>query len=203
VTTGEPRSHVWRAAALEFGRRHGFDEAHALQVAALSLRLFDGLRRLHGLGPAQRRLLHAAALLHDVGGAVSLHGHHKHSLELIRRSRLPGLTPRQLAVVANVARYHRKAMPQEGHAPFAALGPVERERVRTLAALLRVADALDRDHAGRVRFLRACLRRDGVRVELIGPADVAPQRAAVERKLDLFRQVFARPLRVCGEGDRA
>ncbi len=121
-----------RRAVLDFARRHAWDEPHCSQVTALALSLFDQTRALHGLGPAERDLLEWAALLHDVGYAVAQSSHHKHSLYLIRNADLEGFSPRELAVVANVARYHRKALPADHHDDYMALDEAERELVLRL-----------------------------------------------------------------------
>ena len=122
------RNAVDDAATL--GRKYNFDEVHARHVAHLASVLFDQLRDLHGLGVRDRRLLAAAAVLHDVGDFVSFKGHHKHSLYLISRSELPGFTPTDMYLIGNIARYHRKGLPSILHPDFALLSPVDRDRVR-------------------------------------------------------------------------
>ncbi|MFL6103441.1 MAG: HD domain-containing protein [Actinomycetes bacterium] len=135
-----------RQAVLDFARRHTWDEAHARQVTTLALSLFDQTSALHGLGPAERGLLEVAGLLHDVGYAISESDHHKHSLYLIRNADLDGFSARERDLVANIARYHRKALPADRHAEYMALDDDDRTLVRRLAALLRLADGLDADH---------------------------------------------------------
>ncbi len=96
-------------ACLRLGRRYHFDEAHGVLVGRLGVKFFDELGRHHRLGLRDRILLHAAALLHDVGDYVRYEGHHKHSYYLIANSDLLGMTAAERAIVANVARYHRKS----------------------------------------------------------------------------------------------
>src|SRR4029450_3766286 len=129
-----------------FARRHAWDEAHARQVTTLALSLFDQTSALHGLGPAERGILEAAGLLLDVGFAVSQSAHHKHSLYLIRNADLDGFSARERDLVANIARYHRQALPADRHTESMALDYDDRTLVRRLAALLRLADGLDADH---------------------------------------------------------
>jgi exopolyphosphatase/guanosine-5'-triphosphate,3'-diphosphate pyrophosphatase len=128
------------------------DPDHSLQVARLSLQLHDALGERLGLGDADRELLEAAALLSNVGLFVSHSGHHKHSYYVIRNSEhLMGFTDREIELIAQVARYHRKSQPSEDkHAEFAALDEAERARVRSMAGVLRVAIGLDRNHDGAV-----------------------------------------------------
>lgn len=127
------------------------DPRHSQEVTRLALQLFDEIAGWHGLGDDSREVLEAAALLCNIGLFVSHAGHHKHSYYIIRNSeQLTGFTDRELELIAQVARYHRKSMPKPSHEAFAALPPEDQERVRTLAGLLRVAIGLDRNHAGKV-----------------------------------------------------
>jgi exopolyphosphatase/guanosine-5'-triphosphate,3'-diphosphate pyrophosphatase len=141
-------------AALAYGRRFGFEEAHAVQVAKLSLMLFDQLAPIHRLPASARPLLEVAALLHDVGNAVSYQRHHKHSYYLIQNADLPGITERDRELVARVARFHRRSLPEPGHVGLAGLTTTEGRLVIKLATLLRLADACDRSHRQPVKGLR-------------------------------------------------
>jgi exopolyphosphatase/guanosine-5'-triphosphate,3'-diphosphate pyrophosphatase len=177
-------------SAVTLGRRFMFDEAHARQVARLSLLLFDRLEKLHGLGPRDRQLLHGAALLHDIGNFVAVKKHHKHSLYLISRSELPGLSPDENLLLANVARYHRKSHPQPHHAEYMRLAPSDRVRVDQLASLLRIADALDRQHLQRVHEISLTVRGLDLRIEIEGEGDLLLERWAVGRKKGLFEETY-------------
>jgi len=179
-------------SALVVGRKYHVDEAHARQVANLSLKLFDQLRPLHGLGAADRRILQAAALLHDVGQFVSFQAHHKHSLYLISNTELPSFSRREMLLVANVARYHRKAHPADHHPAFAALADNEKVRVTRLASLLRLADALDREHLQRVADLTARVGSDELTLWLDGTAGLLLESWSLKKKANLFSKVFGR-----------
>jgi exopolyphosphatase/guanosine-5'-triphosphate,3'-diphosphate pyrophosphatase len=181
---------------LALGRRFGFDEPHAAQVARLALSIYDGLGRLHGLPPRSRRILEAAALLHDVGHAVSVHSHHKHTYYLVANADLPGFADRERELVALVARYHRRSLPARKRRDLEGLGPGELRTVRKLVAILRVADALDRSHQQHVRDLRVRGSRSAVelRVRARGPLELELWDA--EREASLFQRVFSRRLAV-------
>jgi exopolyphosphatase/guanosine-5'-triphosphate,3'-diphosphate pyrophosphatase len=167
--------------------------AHAEQVARLATRLFDLTAPLHNLGRRERRWLEDAALLHDVGYSIHFQRHHKHSQYLISTSTLDAFDPREIEVIAQVARYHRGAPPKPGHAAFAALRGWQQETVRKLAALLRIANALDRTHAARVDELHASVVK-GKRlvVEVISPFDVGLELAAAAHRSRLFTRIFGR-----------
>ncbi len=144
---------------------------HSMQVARLALQLHDALAPRLGLGDAERELLEAAALLCNVGLFVSHSGHHKHSYYVIRNSEhLMGFTDREIELIAQVARYHRKSQPSEHkHPEFAALSDDDRHRVRAMAGLLRVAIGLDRNHDGAVDTVEVSID-DAVGIRLV-PAD--------------------------------
>lgn len=183
-------------AAISLGRRFMFDESHGLQVARLALSLFDQLQDVHGLGASDRRLLLAAAILHDIGGFISRKSHHKHSLYLLSRSELPGLSPNEMNMVANIARYHRKSLPKEKHRDFMSLGEKDRRRTTYLGAILRVADALDRTHLQHVRGVEAAEDGDEIILRLEGEGDFLLERWAFARKKNLFEKAFNRNLSV-------
>jgi exopolyphosphatase/guanosine-5'-triphosphate,3'-diphosphate pyrophosphatase len=184
-----------RRSVLDFARRHAWDEPHSRQVTALALSLFDQTVDLHGLGATERELLEAAGLLHDVGYAVAQSAHHKHSLYLIRNADLDGWTERELLLVANVARYHRKALPSARHHDYMALADADRVLVRRLAAMLRVADGLDADHFQVVEEVRVVDEGESMRLELRA-RDVPDLDVLVaEQNADLFEQEFGRRLR--------
>lgn len=184
------------AAAITLGRRFQFDEAHARQVARLSLELFDQLGELHALRQKERNLLLAASLLHDIGQYVSYRRHHKHSMYLVSNSELPGLSPNDILLVALLTRYHRRAEPKPSHLGYGELNEDRRATIRRLAALLRVADALDREHVARVVSLQARADGDSVVLELETRGSLALEEWALRKKGKLFERVYGSPLRI-------
>jgi len=186
-------------AARYLARTRDPDPQHVFQVTRLSLMLFDAAAALHGLGPAERRLLEAAALLHDIGHAVEEASHHKHTLAYVVNLELPGFTRSDLRTVACVARYHRKAHPDPQHQVFRDLDSTQRAVVGRLAALLRVADGLDRAHLCTAQAL--WMEQIGSRVRLIvrqrRPSQVDLWGA--DRKKGLFEDVYGVTLEVLAE----
>jgi len=187
-------------SAISLGRRFMFDEAHGVHVGHLAVRLYDLLSELHGLGARDRQLLLAAAILHDIGTFISFKKHHKHSLYLIYRSELPGLTPTENLVVANVARYHRKSHPQPHHSEYMKLPAEDRVRVDQLGAILRVADALDRQHRQLVAEIEMEVRGLELRLTLHGEGDLLLERWALSRKKGLFEETFGYQVSVVTQG---
>jgi len=171
-------------------KKYDVEPKHANRVSALSVSLFDQLKSTHGLGKRERLLLELAALLHEVGNFISASGHHRHSYYIISQSPILGVTDSELQVVANVARYHRKAPPDVSHEAYAELSSKDQERVRILAAILRVADALDHDHRQRVGAVRAKQRGSELRLKVTTRGDVSLDEWSVKDKGDLFEQEF-------------
>lgn len=191
-TSDFPRQ-VENAARL-LGRKFQVEPRHAEHVALLCDRLFAALRADHGLDARHGLLLRVAALLHEAGLYVNSRSHHKHSMYLIQNSDLFGLTQADIELVALVARYHRRSVPLPTHPLYSALSRERRLIVQALAAILRVADALDRGHAQRVRDLEIAVARDRVTITVSGVDDLAVERAALREKGDLFEAVYGRPV---------
>ena len=178
------------------------DRMHLEQVTRLATMLFDASHRIHRLGELERDLLCCAALLHDIGISQGFKGHHKSSLKMIQQADLPALTTEERDIVANVARYHRKAAPGDKHKAYRALSPEAQELVRRLAALLRLADGLDRAHENAVGAVKATFSGRPVqcRIELHGAGDLAFAAWGARRKAGLFEDVFGMPIRFEPEG---
>jgi len=149
-------STVRERSVLQLGRRCNIDEPHARTVARLALGLFDDARALglHDQGDDARELLGHAAMLHDVGAFLAYHDHHKHSAYVIRNADLLGFDQAEVAFIAALARFHRKAPPRRKRPELAALDKPFRRAVQPLAALLRLAESLDRSHAALVEEAR-------------------------------------------------
>jgi exopolyphosphatase/guanosine-5'-triphosphate,3'-diphosphate pyrophosphatase len=182
-------------AAVSMGRRYMFDEAHGMHVSDLAGLIFDQTTHLHGASRHDRLLLKTAAILHDVGVFIALKGHHKHSLYIISRSEIPGLTMEDMKIVGHVARYHR-GFPSRHHTEYMALSSKDRIRVNTLAALLRIANGLDKQHRQAVKEVRAFVDGSDLVIEPRGEGDLLLERWAVTRKPKLFNETFGLDIRV-------
>jgi exopolyphosphatase/guanosine-5'-triphosphate,3'-diphosphate pyrophosphatase len=187
--TGAFAEEVLRSARI-LAERYQSDPSHGEHVGNLCSRFFQSLTDLHQLTPHDALLLQVAAILHEVGTYVSPRAHHKHSEYLILNSEVFGLDRLDVTIVALVARYHRHSGPRLDHPSYAALSTEDRIRVCKLAALLRVADALERTHAQRVANLEIRRESGKLRIRLPGLADAAVERLAMASKADLFEQVF-------------
>lgn len=177
-------------SALDFGRKFCFDEAHATHVATLAKKLFEQLHEQHQLEPRHGLLLQVAALLHEIGLYVNTTSYHKHSLYLIQNGELFGLTRRDQLLVALVARYHRRASPKPTHPGYASLDRESRVTVSKLAALLRVAIALDRSYTQRITDV-SCLREDDrLVIEVPNVDDLSLEQLSLKENGALFEETF-------------
>jgi len=155
-----------RRAVFDLGRRCHWQRDHSEQVARLCLRLFDETRRLHRLGRRERELIEYGALLHDIGSLIGQRRHHKHSMYLILHGDLKPFTDEEIAIIAGIARYHRKAKPKTKHPEYNRLSVAAQRVVRVGAGLLRIADGLDRCNCAAVNEIKCRIgkRRLDVRV---------------------------------------
>lgn len=184
------RPRDWRRAVEELARACHVDFPHAEHVRALSLQLFDALAKVHGLPARSRDMLEAAAVLHDIGYFIDYDKHHKHAYHLLRHADLLGFSPREKEVVANVARYHRRALPKQKHEGFRQLSGDDQTLVRRLGGLLRLADGLDRRRLGTVGQLYCALKGNTFEVGLAGEGDLSVELYGGREKSDLFELAF-------------
>ena len=176
--------------ARQFARKCRSNERHCEQVATLALFIFDGLKARYGLPASSRDVLQAAAILHDIGYLISHSKHHKHAYHLIMHGELPGFSPHEIELIANVARYHRRAFPSKRHENLAHLSAEDRRLIGRLSGILRLADGLDRTHAQSITGLTVRALRDRLRMSLEASALPQVELADAQRKSDLFRKAF-------------
>ena len=181
------------SAVLSLARRCNWSEPHSRQVATLSLDLFDATAELHGLDVADRELLEFAALLHDIGEHVASSGHHKHSAYLVRNGQLRGFAPDEVELLAAVVRWHRRGEPRMSD-EFPLLDADAIERVRTLAAILRVADGLDRSRNQNVYGVDAMVTPSLVLLRVRALDDAELEIWGARRKRALLEKVLDREL---------
>jgi exopolyphosphatase/guanosine-5'-triphosphate,3'-diphosphate pyrophosphatase len=175
----------------------GAEYGHALHVAALCEKLFGALDALHRFSDTEKKWLRCAALLHDIGWIDGQKKHHKNSLNRILEADLPSLSPEEKIVVGLLARYHRKALPKDSHPHFGSLSAARKDTVKKLAALLRLADGLDRTHAARIRELSCVLEKNRVRLLVTRAASFSETDLMTgKKKSDLFEEAFGKKLRI-------
>ncbi|WP_447986765.1 Ppx/GppA phosphatase family protein [Nitrospira sp. Nam74] len=185
--------NVRRRNVIFMARRCHSPESHVQHIATLATRLFDLTKPLHGLDAREREWLEYAAILHDVGYMINVRQHHKHAYYLIKHSDLSGFTAEEIEIIANIARYHRRAVPHMEHAAFKTFLPSQRRTVEVLSALLRIADGLDRSHFSVVQDIDVKLGRP-VTIRVYTSGDAELELWAAKNRADLFEKVFKRSL---------
>jgi len=182
-------------SVLELGRKFNFDEAHALQIAHLAQTLFREMVNEHKLDPRYETIIYLAALLHEIGLFIDARGYHKHTMYLIRNSELFGLGKTNLLLVALVARYHRRVSPQPKHEGYDQLDRHQRIVVSKLAAMLRVAVALDASRSQRISHLSCHRQPQNLVISTPDVTDLSMEQIALQEDAGLFEEVFGIPVR--------
>jgi exopolyphosphatase/guanosine-5'-triphosphate,3'-diphosphate pyrophosphatase len=193
--TGEARSR----SVMQLAERSHYEAPHAHKVQSIALKIYDALAERLQLSASDRCILADAALLHDIGYHINFEAHHKHSYHLILHAELLGMTPTERVLVANVARYHRGAAPRREHRGYAGLDRQLRRRIKRLAAILRVADGLDRGHASAVEDITINLTRSGLEIRAVPASNAYDMRLELwgaTRKADLLGEVLGVPVRI-------
>ena len=197
---GEERKslNVRMRSVLSVARRYDYDQKHSHHIAALAVQIFDETTAIHGMSSRERELLEYAALLHDIGYHIAHNNHHRHSLYLIRNSEMPGFTGEETAIMATIARYHRGSTPlgrrarraTAEHEDFRLLDHPQQELVIGLAAILRIADGLDRSYSQKVSGL--LVETSGKRITLYVRSEdnCALEIWAASRKAKWFEKAF-------------
>ncbi|MCE1195497.1 HD domain-containing protein, partial [bacterium] len=178
------------ASAVALGKRYHYDETHARHVRALCVAIFDALSKEHGLGNHERLLLETAAILHDIGTYIRASGHHRHGEYIVANSEIFGLNRSDINIVSNVVRYHRRTPPSPSHVNYISLPREDRTAVMKLSAILRVADALDRNHSGRVADARFEKSGDKFLISSPKDLDLSLEKLSLADKGDMFEDVF-------------
>ena len=178
------------------GKRFGHDGVHEGHVANLALQLFDRLRDVHALEPAERDVLFAAALLHDIGRTINESSHHKHGAYIVRNAALAGWRADEIELIAVLVRYHRRSLPKPTHPEFTAGDAARRRKIGILGGILRVADGLDSRHLGVVSDLS--VRALGTRLEIVAFAeqDVTVEVASAIYKSDMLARALGMPVTI-------
>ncbi|MQA31348.1 MAG: HD domain-containing protein [Luteitalea sp.] len=196
IAQAERYPDIRRRSVIELAERSNYWPEHAHQIARLAINLFEETRSVHALTDKEREWLEYSALLHDIGVHISYEQHHKHSYYLITHGDLRGFEPAEIQIMALVARYHRRGVPKRHHEGFGQLPRQARGVVRTLSAILRLAEALDRSHSQAITGLNLLDRGDDalLRVQTTGDAEL--EIWAATRHAAPFERMLGKPLRV-------
>jgi exopolyphosphatase / guanosine-5'-triphosphate,3'-diphosphate pyrophosphatase len=195
VWTTNFRSQVIRSA-ITLGRKYDFDEKHSRHVATLSRKIFSDLQEEHQLEPKMELLLYLAALLYDIGLYIDTRSNHKHSMYLIRHSELFGLSRKDVLLVALVARYHRRSSPQPLHEGYSTLDRSDRVAVSKLAAILRIAIALDDSRSQRITDIQCRVDKRRLVITAQGIEDVSLEQLALRQSGNLFEETYGLPAQI-------
>jgi exopolyphosphatase/guanosine-5'-triphosphate,3'-diphosphate pyrophosphatase len=186
---------VRRRSVVELGERCRYWPEHAQQVSRLALSIFDQTRSVHGLGDRERDWLEYAALLHDIGVHISYERHHRHSYYLIKNGDLRGFDPEETEIIALIARYHRQATPKKSHEGYGELPGSRRKAVKTLAAMVRLAEGLDRSHSQAIGGIDLYPRGDDYLARLRAAGDAELELWAAHRHVAPLEGVLGKPVR--------
>jgi exopolyphosphatase/guanosine-5'-triphosphate,3'-diphosphate pyrophosphatase len=191
---------VRRRSVIELCERCRYWPEHAQQVARLATSLFDQTRAVHGLTDQEREWLEYAALMHDIGVHISYPRHHKHSYYLIKNGDLRGFEPTEIEFMALVARYHRSNTPKKSHEGMRDLKGSDRQKVRMLAALLRLAEGLERSHSQVVSKLELHDRRKDYLLKVRANGDAELELWAAHRQRAPLEALVGKPIYISADG---
>jgi exopolyphosphatase/guanosine-5'-triphosphate,3'-diphosphate pyrophosphatase len=193
---GNGQLDIRRQSVVELGYRCNWHKPHSLQVARLSVMLFDQLQPLHGLKPQYRELLEYAALLHNIGEFISISTHHKHSQYIIMNGELRGFSPAEIDIIGNVARYHRKQPPSEKHPLYSQMKPSHKRAVDVLSGILRIANGLERGHRQNVVSITVRIEPEKIVLEVLTRFEPDIELWAAESLKSWLEEVLGKPIEI-------
>lgn len=188
-------------SAYFYAKKYEANLKHSQTVCKLCVQMFDATARLHNYGLNERLLLEVAAILHDIGRFIRPSNHHKHSMYLIQNMELVGVTNYELKLISLIARFHNRSVPSEKHEEYAKLSKKAQKMVNCLVGILKVADALDRDHQSSVHSVTMHYDEKQILLVMDSQEDLLLTRWSLENKKDLFEEVFERALEVGSQAD--
>ena len=189
------------ASAKNLGKKYKYDEFHAKNVCKIALQIYDVIEKELGLEKHNRQLLEIASILHDIGMFIRGSDHQLHSQYIILHSDIFGLSKDDMQIISLVAKYHRGIVPDQRDSSFTSLPRLERVTVLKLAAILRVADALDRSHSQKELEISTKIENDNLILSVHGVQSLNLEKIALAEKGDLFESVFGYKLILEGSGD--
>lgn len=187
---GDPR----KRSVMELVHKCDWHELHSRHVAKLALIIFDFIKDDLNLHSSDRELLEYASFMHDIGYYISHRKHHKHALYIIRNADLKGFNENEIEVMAHVARYHRRSTPKPRHNQYDQLSEIDKEKIRKLSAILRIADGLDRSHYQNVRSIELSQTKEVIKMRIVTEADPQLEIWGAMRKNSLFEEVTGKKL---------
>lgn len=176
--------------AYTLGRKFKYEYEHSISVEKTSLLLFDRLKRVHGLGKRERFMLKIAAILHDIGKFLSLRQHYFYSYRLVISSDIIGFSEKEKALIANIAYYHSKGIPSDSDANYAVLSPEQKITLAKLAAIMRLADSIDRSHTQKTIVRDVILTGEEFTVTVTADEDISLEEWTFIDKAEFFESVF-------------
>lgn len=194
ITRVDRYPDVRRRSTIELAERCNWEAEHSKQVAKMALSIFEQTRHIHELGEREQEWLEYASLLHDIGNHISYERHHRHSYYLIKNGDLRGFEPNEIEVMALTARYHRRGSPKKSHEGYGELPPELRRTVRLLAAILRLAETLDRSRHGVVTGIGVKDREADLRFQLEARGDAELEVWAGRRQVAMLEEELGKPI---------
>jgi exopolyphosphatase/guanosine-5'-triphosphate,3'-diphosphate pyrophosphatase len=195
----KPEDQILRSA-LALSDRYQVDKAHRDTVVNFAVQLFDRLRKLHSLGKRERLLLQIAAILNDIGNFVDIHEHYRHSDYLIQASEILGLSTQEQQMVGTISRFHSTDSPNIEELQESDLPNDKRMVVAKLAAILRLADALDVSRQQKISKITVSQKHDKVLITATSQDDIELEKWSFNRRAGFFAEVYGVMPELKGKG---
>lgn len=178
------------SSARYVAKRFKYDQPHSHQVEKFSLKLFDTMKAIHGMGERERLLLQLASILHDIGKFLSYENHYSYSSDIILASDLVGVSKEELEMIAQISKYHSSETPSENDIHYFSLSESKKIITAKLVAIIRMADALDRSHKQKIKNIDAIFKKGRLIIEGHSKENTVLEEWSFRKKSEFFTKVF-------------
>lgn len=182
------------ASAYSISKRYKCNQKHIETVSKYALKIFDSVKKIHGMGKKERLQLEIAAILHDCGNFINMHDVANNSYYIIANTEIIGLSHKERMEIANITRYNMLPMPPKATLS-SDLGPCDYITIAKLTAILRIANILDKSHMQKIDDMTISIKDDKMLINVISYDDISLEAGLFESRADFFEDVYGvRPI---------
>ncbi len=177
------------SSAQSIAKRYRCNKAHCQTVSEAALLIFDNMKSIHGLDKRARLQLELAAILHDCGKFINMNNVAENSFHIIMSTEILGISHRERFEIACICKYNTTLFPTY-RLMEEDLTEEQYCKIAKLAAILKVANAMDRSHRQKVNRFTVSVKNKQLVIMADTVHDITLEAGLFESKADFFENVY-------------
>jgi len=178
------------SVARNIAGKYESDENHINNVASFALNIFDGIKKLSGLGIRQRLLLQIAAILHDCGGYINTVNSVISTYYIVKETEIIGLSDEEREIVAKTILFHGKDITNIYQFNKGTMNHDDYMIMIKLSGILGIANGMDRSHKQKIKKIRITIKGDEMKISADTIYDITLEQDMVHSKSALFEEIY-------------